>query len=185
MHRILLTLAFAAIFLLTTSARATNTFDEDLAQIDKALETNPTKALRQSLESCLKQRNHAVLLNKMGHEERARRALQYCFDSLQLSRTYVKRVSAPTQEELQAAANAEYEEALTLTPDVVNGLAIYRDCAACHERGENPKMLIGLAGRLGYNAIDEVLREPPSPMPVYPLSEEQRRALSVYLLSRN
>lgn len=69
----------------------------------------------------------------------------------------------------------------------MEGAALYakHDCAACHERGENPKMLIGLAERLGYNAIDEVLREPPSPMPVYPLSEEQRRALSVYLLSRN
>jgi len=42
-------------------------------------------------------------------------------------------VSAPSQEELQAAANLEYEKALTLEPDVANGLAIYRECAACHE----------------------------------------------------
>lgn len=110
-----------------------NTFDDDLAQVDHALKTNPTKAIHQSLESCLRQRNHAVVLNKMGRAERAARALQYCFDSLQLARKEVHKVSAPSQEELQAKANLEYEKALELTPDVANGLTIYGDCAACHE----------------------------------------------------
>ena len=110
-----------------------NTFLEDLEQVDNALKTNPSGALQQSLESCLNQRNHAVVLNKMGREARARRALDYCFVSLQIPRKEVKKVSAPTQEELQAKANLEYEEALTLTPDIANGLAVYRECAACHE----------------------------------------------------
>ena len=63
-----------------------NTFQDDLDQVDYALKNNPTKALQQSLESCLAQRNHAVVLQKMGQHERARRALDYCFDSLQVKR---------------------------------------------------------------------------------------------------
>jgi cytochrome c553 len=69
----------------------------------------------------------------MGMEERARRALHYCFDSLHISREDVIKVSGPTQEELQAKANQECEKALKLTPDLANGLAIYRECAACHK----------------------------------------------------
>ncbi|NND69157.1 MAG: oxidoreductase [Halioglobus sp.] len=67
------------------------------------------------------------------------------------------------------------------------GAALYtlHDCAACHERGENPRLLTNLAARLGYNAVDQVLREPPSPMPLYPLTVQERRALAVYLLSQD
>ena len=132
MRRIPLKLIFAALAILAIPVMA-NTFQEDLKQVDYALENNPSGALRQSLESCLKARNHAVVLDKMGQEERARRALQYCFDSLQISSVDVVKVSAPTQEELQAKSYQEYENALTLAPDVANGLAIYRECAACHE----------------------------------------------------
>jgi cytochrome c553 len=132
MRRISQNLIFAALAILAIPVMA-NTFQEDLKQVDDALKNNPSGALRQSLESCLKSRNHAVTLNKMGMGERARRALQYCFDSLQISSVDVIKVSAPTQEELQAKANQEYEKALTLTPDVANGLTIYRECAACHE----------------------------------------------------
>jgi cytochrome c553 len=110
-----------------------NTFVEDLELVDNALKTNETKALLQSLKSCLKQRNHAVVLNNMGMEEPPRRALHYCFDSLHISREDVIKVSGPTQEELQAKANQEYEKALKLTPNPANGLAIYRECAACHK----------------------------------------------------
>jgi cytochrome c553 len=116
-----------------TASSMANTFREDLEQVDDALKNNPTYALPQSLESCLTQRNHAVTLNKMGMHERARRALDYCFKSLNLKRVEVVRVTAPSQEELEAKANEEYELALTLEPDVSNGLAIYRECAACHE----------------------------------------------------
>jgi cytochrome c553 len=132
MRRISQKLIFAALAILTIPVIA-NTFQEDLKQVDAALKNNPSGALRQSLESCLKARNHAVVLDKMGQEERARRALQYCFDSLQISSVDVVKVSAPTQEELQAKSYQEYEKALTLAPDVANGLAIYRECAACHE----------------------------------------------------
>jgi glucose/arabinose dehydrogenase len=55
-------------------------------------------------------------------------------------------------------------------------------CRSCHEEGENPKRLDGLAGRLGYGAVIDVLEAPPSPMPVFPLSKTERRELAVFLL---
>lgn len=66
------------------------------------------------------------------------------------------------------------------------GAALYRrhDCASCHETGENPRRLEDLSARLGYAAVIETLRAPQSPMPVYPLSEQQRRELAVFLLTR-
>jgi cytochrome c553 len=110
------------------------TFSEDLKRVDEALETNPSGALRQSLESCLEQRNHALELSKMGMTTRAQRALQYCFDSLRIPRAGpASKVSAPTEEELRVKAKREYEKALALTPNVANGLSIYRECAACHK----------------------------------------------------
>jgi len=132
MRRISQNLMFAALAILAIPVMA-NTFQEDLNQVDDALKNNPSGALRQSLESCLKARNHAVVLDRMGQGERARRALQYCFDSLQISSVDVIKVSAPTREELQAKSNLEYEKALALTPDAAHGLTIYRECAACHK----------------------------------------------------
>ncbi len=131
MRSVFFGLFFASLTLFTFSAKA-NTFDEDLEQVDDAIKNNPSHVLRQSLESCLQQRNLAVSLNSMGMEVRAQRALDYCFDVLKISRQKVKKVSGPTLEELQAKASLEYEKALTLTPDAANGLKLYRECAACH-----------------------------------------------------
>ena len=64
-------------------------------------------------------------------------------------------------------------------------LYLYYECATCHESGQNPKLLSGLAERLGYNAIIDVLKAPRSPMPIYPLSESEQRELAVYLLTRH
>jgi glucose/arabinose dehydrogenase len=61
-------------------------------------------------------------------------------------------------------------------------LYFYYDCASCHAAGENPKSLTGLADRLGYEAVIDVLKSPQSPMPIFPLSETERRELAVYLL---
>jgi len=55
-------------------------------------------------------------------------------------------------------------------------------CRSCHESGENPVLLTDLSQRLGYQAVIETLGAPPPPMPVLPLSEDERRALAVYLL---
>jgi glucose/arabinose dehydrogenase len=62
-------------------------------------------------------------------------------------------------------------------------LYFYYDCASCHEAGENPKSLTGLADRLGYKAVIEVLKAPTSPMPILPLSDTERRELAVFLLN--
>lgn len=125
-------LLLASLALFSFTARA-NTFAEDLKQVDYAIKNNPSHVLRQSLESCLQQRNHAVTMDRMGMGVRAQRALDYCFDALRISRQEVKKVTGPTLEELQAKANLEYEKALTLTPDAANGLQLYRECAACHQ----------------------------------------------------
>jgi mono/diheme cytochrome c family protein len=65
------------------------------------------------------------------------------------------------------------------------GEALYlqHQCRSCHELGQSPKLLSGLPERLGYNAVIEVLEAPQSPMPVFPLSDTQRRELAVFLLA--
>jgi mono/diheme cytochrome c family protein len=65
------------------------------------------------------------------------------------------------------------------------GEALYQQhqCRNCHELGESPKLLGGLSERLGYNAVIDVLEAPQSPMPVFPLSDTQRRELAVFLLA--
>jgi cytochrome c553 len=111
-----------------------STFEEDLKRVDEALKTNPSGALRQSLESCLNQRNSAVQLYRAGMRTQAQRSLRYCFDSLRIPETAaVAKVTAATQEDLLAKSNKEYEKALALKPNAENGLAIYRECAACHK----------------------------------------------------
>lgn len=121
----------SALFAWPVSAQE-DTFDEDLARVDEALRTNPTKALPQSLRSCLRQRNFAVELRNIGMEIRAERALKYCFVSLNLPEEAEKPKVVSTQE-LRARSDKEYEKALQLTPDIANGLQLYRECAACHE----------------------------------------------------
>ena len=125
-------LSLALLTSIATSAMA-NTFWEDLEIVDNALQTNPTNAMRQTLESCYRQRNQAVQLNQVGMPERAKRALKYCFDSLYLSHDDLVKVQAVTRQDLQKKAKMEFDKALSLKPDVSNGLTIYRECAACHE----------------------------------------------------
>ncbi|MFT4517987.1 MAG: glucose/arabinose dehydrogenase [Halioglobus sp.] len=64
------------------------------------------------------------------------------------------------------------------------GAALYQQygCASCHEQGENPNRLDDLAQRLGYSAVIDTLTAPPSPMPVLPLRENDKRDLAVFLL---
>lgn len=67
------------------------------------------------------------------------------------------------------------------------GQALYESngCAACHEQGENPRLLKGLQDRYNASQVAALLAAPPSPMPVYELSEKQRRSLAVFLLSKD
>lgn len=66
------------------------------------------------------------------------------------------------------------------------GQALYEEnaCASCHEQGENPKRLDQLATRLGYRDVMSAITAPQAPMPVYEFSEEELRAITLYLLAR-
>ncbi|MDX1570354.1 MAG: c-type cytochrome [Xanthomonadales bacterium] len=109
-------------------------FFDDLDRVDEALRSNPSNVLQQSLQSCKKQRGYAVKLYEMGMTARAERALDYCYESLRISRDDPRtRVTAPSQDELLAKAQREYDLAMAMEADLVNGLKIYRECAACHE----------------------------------------------------
>ena len=64
------------------------------------------------------------------------------------------------------------------------GSALYQryQCQSCHEEGENPHRLENLNERLGYAAVIDVLAAPPSPMPLFPLTQSEQRELAVFLL---
>jgi len=109
------------------------TFEEELARVDKALKENPGQLPTPSLRSCQTRRNMAVRLYDAGQPTRAERHLAFCRDVLKIPAADRVRADAPpTAAELQERAAREIEKALALTPNVVNGLAVYRECAACH-----------------------------------------------------
>jgi cytochrome c553 len=127
-------LVLGALVALASEEELAPTFMEDLERVDNALRTNPSGVLVQSLKSCQKQRNFAVTLYRSGMWAQAQRSLKYCFATLRIPETAPEeKVTVVSQEELLAKANREYERALALEPDIANGLAIYRECAACHE----------------------------------------------------
>jgi hypothetical protein len=68
----------ATVVLALPSPVRADAFDEALAQIDEALETNPNGVSQESLRTCRAMRKTAVLLRKMGHYERAVRRLKAC-----------------------------------------------------------------------------------------------------------
>jgi glucose/arabinose dehydrogenase len=84
---------------------------------------------------------------------------------------------------LDAAPPAWLAEA-DLAAMAASGAALYEqyNCASCHAAGENPLRLDGLAQRMGYAAVIDALQAPQAPMPIFPLSEDEQRALAVYLL---
>jgi hypothetical protein len=75
---LLLVAAAATLLLALPSSVKADAFDDALAQIDAALETNPNGVSPESIRSCRAMRKTAVLLRKMGHYERAVRRLKAC-----------------------------------------------------------------------------------------------------------
>ena len=58
-------------------------------------------------------------------------------------------------------------------------------CAGCHaDDGSGLKTLEDLGGKYDLDTLSEYIRRPNSPMPTFPFSDEERRALSVYLIGR-
>jgi cytochrome c553 len=111
-------------------------FPELLARVDEALKKNPSRVSTSALESCRERRKFAAKLYHAGFPVRAERRLKYCFDLLRISKTSPAKAEAislaESIEEVQQQAAREVEEALALTPNVENGLEIYRECALCH-----------------------------------------------------
>lgn len=124
----------AALFAAPNSALATD-FPKALERVDEGLRKNPAQVSQFALDSCLSRRNFAAKLYESGQVERAERSLQFCFDALEISETRraVTQQAGPSMDEVQAKAARELEQALMLTPNVKNGLEIYRSCASCHK----------------------------------------------------
>ena len=109
-------------------------FEEQAERVEEALRSNPGRVLPSDLDSCRGQYGYASKLYYMGMEARAQRALEYCFQVLKIPRNATaKEIAEISQEQLRAAADKEYEKAMSLQPDLENGLRIYRECAACHQ----------------------------------------------------
>ena len=115
-------------------------FTEDLARVDQALKENPSHVSPEVLQTCRYLRDDAVRFYQGGYPERAQRRLNACMQDLKIAvgqqeepqSLRLRKEPPPSMEEIQAQAAREIERALTLKPDVANGLKIYRTCAACH-----------------------------------------------------
>jgi cytochrome c553 len=109
-------------------------FPEALERVNHALRTNPSRVSNMALDACLGRRDFAIRLYHARMFARAERSLKFCFDALKISENPVvpTKKAGPSMEETQAKAAREVERALELTPNVENGLEIYRSCALCH-----------------------------------------------------
>ncbi len=118
----------------TVAEEEVRNFDDDLERVEEALRSNPGRVMPSAINSCRQQYGYAMKLYHMGMETRARRSLDYCFKTLEIPKdASVEEIAEISQEELRSAAEKEYDKAMALTPDLKNGLAIYRQCAACHQ----------------------------------------------------
>lgn len=113
-------------------------FESKLARIDQALRTNPAGVPEPVREACRNRRNFAMQQARARQPARAERSLDFCFDIMLVPKDgpmpgKVEVQEGPTDEEKRAAAVAEIEKALTLTPDLDRGRDIYGACAMCHE----------------------------------------------------
>ena len=132
--------SLAAVGLLATASTKilADEFENTLALVDRALETNPKHVVPHALDTCMSRRMYATQLYRAGHTARAERSLKYCVKLLNISEPIpVPQVErnkelAKARAKVQAKSAKELEKALTLTPNIKNGLEIYRGCAACH-----------------------------------------------------
>jgi cytochrome c553 len=132
--------SLAAVGLLATASTKifADQFEHTLALVDQALETNPKHVVPHALSTCVNRRMFAIQLHRAGHEARAERSLKYCVELLGVTEpipvSEINRAKelAEARAKVQAESARELEKALALTPNIKNGLEIYRGCAACH-----------------------------------------------------
>ena len=133
--------AIALVLLLAAAPAGADEFEDTLARVDKALQTNPKRVPLHLLESCQSRRNGAIRLYDLGQTTRALRRLDFCKKLLGISDEPTKAVPSASEQakalgeaerEARHRAAREVEQALGLEPDLANGLRIYRDCAQCH-----------------------------------------------------
>jgi len=134
-HRLSAAAALIGALLLVPQMLRAEEFPDALKRVDAALKHNPSKVTQVALDSCLSRRNFAAKLYESGQPDRAFETLKFCFDALEIPETVeaTTKKAAPSLSDTQTKAAAEVEKALTLTPDVANGLKIYRDCSSCHK----------------------------------------------------
>jgi cytochrome c553 len=91
-----------------------------------------------ALDACQNRRVFAINLYHSGNDARAVRSLKFCTTLLKIADTKPtvkvdrEKQLAESIARVQAQAALELQQALTLEPDLENGLQIYRSCAACH-----------------------------------------------------
>jgi mono/diheme cytochrome c family protein len=104
--------------------------------------------------------------------------------------------AVPQAAAIRSVAPEGEPEASTLVPSETErvqaerGRALFErhDCAACHDPGRaTPGMVVkelrGLAGRYDVASLAGFFEAPTPPMPVFALSEEERRDLAHHLLT--
>jgi glucose/arabinose dehydrogenase len=95
--------------------------------------------------------------------------------------------TAPIADELLASLNAEQRRELAAQGE--QRYQQYR-CAGCHEQRfaggmRTIRPLENLSARYTVQQLQAFLATPTPPMPVFPLSDDERKAVAVYLLTRN
>jgi mono/diheme cytochrome c family protein len=89
------------------------------------------------------------------------------------------------------AAEPDGADAAAVTAMQERGAALWQthNCASCHVEGQAAaaayKPLVTLGTRYTVDTLANFLRTPQPPMPVFPLDDQQRRDLAVYLLKTN
>ena len=78
------TVCLTALLLLGAGDAPQSPFERALAQIDHALETNPSGVSDQAIRACKGMRDMAVKLYRAGHPTRAERRLKMCRKLLEL-----------------------------------------------------------------------------------------------------
>jgi cytochrome c553 len=159
-HRVAWIAAGIVLVLFATPAAAVAMdFSEALERVDYGLRNNPSQVSEFALDSCYKRRQYAAQLYEARQIKRAERSLQFCFDALKISETKVA-AKKPTinMAEIQARAAREVEKALGLTPNLENGLEIYRTCAMCHQ-AEGWGLTTGLVPQLAGQHRETIIKQ--------------------------